>query len=480
MEKQNLSSLNYYEALFTELKQNAVIAMDPSGVILEINTAFTHTFGYERQDIIGQNFSILFTKENQLTNLPGNELNRVLEKGQASDNNYLVKSENQPVWVSGESILLHDDRGNTVILKIFFNLQLLKESETSVTRLNEFSENILASIEDVVLVIDDELNIEKANTAFYNFFDNNPHQAAPSNFARILEFSGKNEILYDSILEATRTKKGFQNKILSVLTRAGHNKVFEISCTILQTGAANHLLLVMHDITLYTEIEREREDIIGFVAHELRNPLSNIMLCNELISRMAEEVNQQEILDLAKRSKNNTARLNKMVNELYEATKVSSGNFKLELSSFNLLDLVREAKQTFEVLQPAYTILIDSKTNEIIVKGDRYRLMQVIDNFLSNSIKYSNGNPNIYITLEADNEKATVSVTDEGLGISAAQLPHIFDRFFRAEKTKNLEGVGLGLYLCRQIILAHKGTIWAESEEGKGSTFFFSIPVKQN
>lgn len=79
--------------------------------------------------------------------------------------------------------------------------------------------------------------------------------------------------------------------------------------------------------------------------------------------------------------------------------------------------------------------------------------------------------------MQHDDKSITVSVKDKGLGISKDQLPYIFNRFFRAEKTKNLEGVGLGLYLCRQIIKAHDGSVWAESEESKGSTFYFSIPI---
>jgi len=104
-------------------------------------------------------------------------------------------------------------------------------------------------------------------------------------------------------------------------------------------------------------------------------------------------------------------------------------------------------------------------------------LMQVVTNFLTNSIKYSNGNVNIYISVQSDEGSVTVSVKDEGLGISKEQLPLVFERFFRAEKTRNMEGIGLGLILCRGIIKAHHGKIWVESEEGKGSTFYFSVPI---
>ncbi len=111
------------------------------------------------------------------------------------------------------------------------------------------------------------------------------------------------------------------------------------------------------------------------------------------------------------------------------------------------------------------------------MSGDRYRLIQVVTNYLSNGIKYSNGKTDVVLEMSKEDKSMVVSVKDEGLGISANQLPYIFERFFRAEKTKNLEGIGLGLYLCRQIIHAHEGQVWVESEEGKGSNFYFSIPL---
>jgi len=112
-----------------------------------------------------------------------------------------------------------------------------------------------------------------------------------------------------------------------------------------------------------------------------------------------------------------------------------------------------------------------------MVNGDRHRLIQVVTNYLSNGIKYSEGSIEVELTVKHDNKTVTVSVKDNGLGISKKNLPYIFNRFFRAEKTKSLEGIGLGLYLCRQIIHAHNGKVWAESEEGRGSVFYFSIPI---
>src|SRR5665213_246479 len=182
------------------------------------------------------------------------------------------------------------------------------------------------------------------------------------------------------------------------------------------------------------------------------------------------------MMDMLQRSKNNIARLNRMIAELYDATKINSGKLKLDISTFDFKEMIKEAIETIQVLQPSYNIIVKSD-GDIKVPGDRYRLIQVVTNYLSNGIKYSNGKTDVILTISHDEKSVSVSVKDEGLGIPKNQLPYIFNRFFRAEKTRNLEGIGLGLYLCRQIIHAHKGMVWVESEEGKGSTFYFSIPL---
>jgi K+-sensing histidine kinase KdpD len=194
------------------------------------------------------------------------------------------------------------------------------------------------------------------------------------------------------------------------------------------------------------------------------------------MSQTLNENNYSETIELLARSKNNVSRLNKMIADLYDATKVGSGNLQLEKTVFNFEEMINEAVDTVKGLQPSYNIGVNGHAN-INVTGDKYRLIQVVTNYLSNGIKYSEGDSEVVLNMQYNDTDVTVFVRDAGLGIRKDQLPYIFNRFYRAEKTKNLEGIGLGLYLCSQIIKAHDGLIWAESEEGKGSTFYFSIPV---
>jgi PAS domain S-box-containing protein len=466
------NSFNCFDALFENAKQNCVMLMDSQGIVRDINSAFTVAFGYTDEEIIGKHTKILFTEEDQLKDLPEKELATVLQTGESTDDNYLVHKDGTITWVTGESMLIKNDKGVISILKIILDIHAQKTSDQLLRTMNEFNESILGSIEDVVIVLNTGLKIIKANKAFSKLFKS-AVETDSIDFAQLIKPYDTKGDLQNKLLSTVATRKGFTNKEFEIETPAGEKHVYDISCTPMEDNT--NVLLVVHDITIQRYSERQREDIIGFVAHELRNPLANIVLCNELLDETIKEKNVDAARDLVARSKNNILRLNKMIAELYDATKVGAGHMHLETAELNFEDMVKEAVETVQILQPDYKIIVKGKA-DITISGDRFRLIQVVTNYLSNGIKYSKGSSEVELIMQHDNNNITVSVKDKGLGISKEQLPYIFNRFFRAEKTKNLEGVGLGLYLCRQIIVAHNGNVWAESEEGKGSIFYFSIP----
>ena len=474
--KPPFSSFNFFETLFNRTEENNILLLDKQGQIVAVNKAFSVSFGYSKKELTGKNFAMLFTAEDQKNGKPKKEIAKVLKTGQAADNNYLVKKNQTIVWVSGEAVLVNNETGENCILKIIQDINREKNIEKTALEFSNFNENILAAIEDVVIVLDDKMKILKRNHAFNYLFKVSSTGKRVKNFKELIKPFDPYGILINQIRNTIKNKKRSPIQTVEIETATGEKRFFDFKCSpLVQADESHNLLLVIHDITAHKQIEKEREDVIGFVSHELRNPLANLMLCNEIISECLKENNQKEAEDILHRSKNNIARLNKMIAELYDATRVNSGILKLEMKPFNFQQMIEEAIETVQSLQPAYSILLKGESN-FEVTGDRYRLIQVITNFLGNGIKYSDGNKNVVLDIEHDKKRVTVSVKDEGLGISAENLEHVFERFFRAEKTRNVEGIGLGLYLCKQIVKAHHGTIWAESKEGKGSVFYFSIP----
>jgi|SRR6185312_991986 len=470
-------SANYFDALFYNAKQNSVLIIDAEGTVISVNPAFSNCFGYSEKDILGKNASILFTKEDQRNEVFEKEVMRTLSQGQSFDNNYFVNKDQTLTWVRGEAVLVKGTNNESFILKIIQDIHAQKATEIALQNLNDFNERILTSIEDVVIVLDDKMNVIKTNSAFSKLF----RYSSPMPYMNMGEFIkpyDENDELFTAITKALQSKTGFSNKQIEMKISPTDVRYYDVSCSFMDSSEGSNILLIVHDITAYKELEKEKEDVMGFVAHELRNPLSNIILCNELISEALDENDIELAESMLQKSKNNASRLQKMISELYESTKIDSGYMQLQLTEFNFSEAVKEAIDAVEILHPAFEIEVEGSAN-VAITADRYRITQVLTNYLSNGIKYSNGNTHVTLAITHDKKTLLVSVRDEGLGIPREQLPFVFERFFRVEKNRNIEGIGLGLYLCRQIIHSHKGRLWVESEEGKGSVFYFSIPLMQ-
>jgi len=191
---------------------------------------------------------------------------------------------------------------------------------------------------------------------------------------------------------------------------------------------------------------------------------------------LAGEAPSGELKECLERSRVNALRLKKLISELYKSTKIATGDIILEKTTFEFDQIVEEAFHSIFQVFPLHNVVKSGSAN-VNVFADKDKLVRVLTNFLTNAIKYSDGKGAIKVETRQEANCVTVSVTDNGRGIPEKELPYVFNRFFRAQKTKAMEGLGLGLFLSHRIIEAHKGQIWATSLEGSGSTFSFSLPL---
>jgi signal transduction histidine kinase len=169
-----------------------------------------------------------------------------------------------------------------------------------------------------------------------------------------------------------------------------------------------------------------------------------------------------------------------MINGFLNISRLEAGKLLIEKKLFDMNQLLREVFEETQLIVNTHKVSL-VQTGVVNVVADRDKISSVVSNLLSNAVKYSPKGKSITITSEIQQETAIVSVKDEGMGIQSQDLPRIFDRYYRVEgdDTRHISGFGIGLYLCAEIIGRHKGEIWAESEVGKGSTFYFSLPLAQ-
>ena len=244
-------------------------------------------------------------------------------------------------------------------------------------------------------------------------------------------------------------------------------------------------IVVLTDITsvrelqALRELQEQREDILRAVSHDLRNPLAAILAQAEVLARWLEEAGltgrelQSTVAIVA-----NGRRMNAMIGDLVDAARSESGQLRLNRRPIDLPAFVHKVKQEQAATLDTARVQVEAVAELPPVSADPDRLERIIINLLSNALKYSAPGTPVTVSFGRRNGEVVTSITDRGRGIPPRDIPRLFQRYFRTEAGRERrEGLGLGLYITRILVEAHGGHIWAESKEGVGSTFSFSLPV---
>jgi signal transduction histidine kinase len=222
------------------------------------------------------------------------------------------------------------------------------------------------------------------------------------------------------------------------------------------------------------ESQQRKDEFIGIASHELKTPLTTIKGYIELLNAMEErEPNKQFV----QKALNNTNKLESLIKDLLDVSKIQSGQLKLNKEKFDLDALLDETLSSFQMVNKTHVVNREGNFNHQFIHADKQRLEQVLFNLLSNAVKYSPGKTKVIVYSNLTPSSVVIEVKDFGMGIPKEELENIFERFYRTKDvTRHIAGFGLGLYICRDIISRHGGKIWAEAAE-KGAIFFISLPI---
>lgn len=244
------------------------------------------------------------------------------------------------------------------------------------------------------------------------------------------------------------------------------------------TGFNNGVIAVLHDITDQEKVDQERRDFVSNVSHELRTPLTSMHSYLEALSDGAWE--DKEIAPrFLEVTQNETERMIRLVNDLLKLSRMDGGREQLEKSFVNFTDFFNHIIDRFEMMKKETIMFKRHIPREpVIIEIDEDKVMQVLDNIISNANKYSPDGGRISFYLKKFEDEIEVSIADEGLGVPDEDLANVFDRFFRVDKARSREmgGTGLGLAIAREVIEAHGGRIWAERNKTKGTIIKFTLP----
>jgi PAS domain S-box-containing protein len=265
---------------------------------------------------------------------------------------------------------------------------------------------------------------------------------------------------------------------IDIVHRSGRRIPVEISSRLIYKGGKPvEILGIARDISERKQTEREKEIFVSLITHEIKNPLTSILMYTELLTRQAKKRRDTKEEQTLEGIRVQVDTLSQLVNDFLDVNQLQLRKFSIVKAPFDLNEVVAEVVTLHKKTTAKVRITVQGSIAPSVT-GDRQRIRQVIANLVSNAVKYSPDATEVIIHLRQETDRVVVAVQDFGIGVPGAEQKAIFDLYYRVRKQEQEtpSGHGLGLYICREIIKSHKGRIWVESVVGKGSTFSFSLP----
>ncbi len=344
----------------------------------------------------------------------------------------------------------------------------------------DYSEAIVDTVKIPLMVINKKLEVLTANRAFYDTFKLTPKQTENKLVYKLNRNAWnipKLKVLLEKILP---TNTHFDNYEVEIdLPHLGpRTLLLNARRTYRQVNNTEAILLAFDDITNRKLLENQKDDFIGIVSHELKTPLTSILLYSQLMEKHLNQSKDKKGAYLLSRMTIQTKRLTQLMASFVNVYQIQNGKLSLHKKKINIDDLIKSVVTDFQYTTNTHVVNWSGDVN-IEVTADKERIAQVLVNLISNAIKYSPGKNKVAIKCIKDSKNVIISVQDFGIGIEKMEQTKTFDRFFRVKgkKENNITGLGLGLFISYEIIERHKGKIWVESVENKGSKFYFSLPI---
>lgn len=328
---------------------------------------------------------------------------------------------------------------------------------------------ILDNMTDAVIMIDSEGNISLANRAAEQLFS-----FKDAENKTLVEVVRDHEV--DELLKLCLKKAGIQ----TVQYESGMTKRYlrAIAIPVIH-NELNSVLLLLQDLTELRNLQTTRRELIGNISHEFRTPLAGIKAMVETLGGGAID-DKKAAQDFLVRIEGEVDRLTQLVAELTALSRIETGKTELKKEPVDLNELAEEVTVQLspQAERQKLSIAREFAVDLPSVPADKDRVRQVIANLVHNAIKFTPAGGRITITSRVLKGSVVVDISDTGIGIPKGDLARVFERFYKGDKARAGEGTGMGLAIAKHVVQAHDGSIWVRSEEGRGSTFSFGLPLK--
>ncbi|MFW4409653.1 cell wall metabolism sensor histidine kinase WalK [Lactiplantibacillus argentoratensis] len=366
------------------------------------------------------------------------------------------------------------------LAKAINNLSIrVEESQESTEAERRRLDSVLSHMSDGVIATDRRGNITIINETASDFMDVTAEKAIGNSILDILKIRDDYS-LRDLIENQDELMLDFSSNERDLILNAYFSLIQR------ESGFISGLVCVLHDVTEQQKIDNDRKQFVSNVSHELRTPLTSLRSYIEALSDGAWK-DPEVVPGFLKVTQEETDRMIRMINELLSLSRMDSGTTRVDMELVNINEMFNYVLDRFDMIlkkddNPAkyYTIKREFTKRDLWVEIDTDKFTQVLDNIMNNAIKYSPDGGVVTCRLLETHNQVIISISDQGLGIPRADLGHVFDRFFRVDKARSRAqgGTGLGLAISKEVVQMLGGRIWVDSVEGKGSTFYISLPYE--
>jgi len=470
---------------FSEATTEGIVVHE-SGKIIDVNQALIDHFGYSREELLGMSVLDITAPQSR-----GDILKRVQEGDPGpyeaaslhkDGTNTIGEIRARNINYKGRPVRVVAIRDITRRKRIEEQLaQSLRGAEQWAAEL----ETTIAAIADGVVIFGPRGEMTRMNEAareLLRYPDELKRQpvAERISYLHMENAAGQPLVLEDSPVYRALHGETVRGEILA-LYHNGQRIWISASAAPIRTREGEMLgaVATLSDITSLRELQQRQEDLLHIVSHDLRLPITVIRGHLQLIEPVLREREiDAELQGSIAAIDRSIQRMNAMIQDLVDMTRLKGGQMRLELQAVALDSFLDDLLERLQGTLDVQRIVTEVPPDLPFARADYNRLERILVNLLSNALKFSPEDQPVRVSAQAQDDEVVISVTDRGCGIAQADLPKLFQRFYRTGERKP-EGIGLGLYITRLLVEVHGGRIWVESEDGKGSTFSFSLPIDQ-
>lgn len=484
-----------FQLVVESIKDYAIFMLDAAGRVSTWNAGARLTKGYTADEIVGKPISVFYTPEDLASDRPKVLLDTAIAQGRVEDEGWRIRKDGSRFWADVVITALRSPDGGLIgFVKVTRDLTSRKQAERQLRESEQSLAATLYSIGDAVLAADESARVTRINPVaeeltgwtereavgrpleeVFNIINEHTRQRAPNPVTRVLR---------EGIVV------GLANHTALIARDGTERPIADSGAPIRDAqGMTRGAVLVFRDVSAERKAEEERlrlaqiqeavrlrDEFLSIASHELKTPLTALQLQLKSVHDAVLSVDEKLGKKVDRAGKMGD-RLAKLIDALLDVSRIATGLLKLNLERFDLADAVRDVTDRLRAsAEAARCSLTVRDGGSVEGRWDRLRIEQVLTNLISNSIKYATGTP-IEVIVRADGPYADLEVRDEGPGIPERDLPRIFDRFERSASARHYGGMGLGLYVARQIAEAHGGSIAAKNFPRGGVGFTVRLPL---